>query len=99
MSEHHFNFLAYRHLGKFSMKLQICKLASKPVVAGQFCSCAIHLILPFEFFNIWQLKNLEQSVGCGTSMLPVDGNSPPEDASLHKSLPTGSPEKIRKKWS
>ena len=32
-------------------------------------------------------------------MLPVTGNSPPEDASLHKSLPTGSPEKIRKKWS
>ena len=26
-------------------------------------------------------------------MLPVNGNSPPEDASLHKSLPSGSPEK------
>ena len=74
------------------MKLQICKFVSKPVVAGQFCAWAIQSTLPFEFVKGWQLKNLLQSVGWGTSILPVCGISPPEDASLHKDLPIGSPE-------
>ena len=33
------------HLGSLPIKLQICNVASKPVVGGQLCSCAMYLPL------------------------------------------------------